>query len=134
MIVPSESCVDTVRITRVANPAFVLKATPATCNGGAKNADGKITILGFAPDARYDLVEAGVYAGTATFSSAKEIPLDGIVLKDLASPTSPVTYSIRVFNGNNCFKDQSITLQPTFCNCPPPVCVPFNFTRKRAAR
>jgi hypothetical protein len=103
----------------------------ATCNGANKNIDGKIVLAGFTTNQKYDIAEGSTYSFTTTYSDAKAIPADGVILKNLASPTAPKVYTVRVFGAAGCYKDIIVTLQPTDCGCPPQPCVPLTVIKKR---
>ena len=103
----------------------IASLTPPTCDNGTVLADGKITLSGFSPAMRYDLVLNATYNGTATFATATEIPQSGIVVSNLASPAADTPYTLRVFSDAGCFQDLFVTLKPVDCACPI-ICVPLS--------
>ncbi len=100
------------------NIAVTATITPATCTGSVANNDGTITLGGFSPTDKYDLVVASTYTGTATFATASTIAVNGIITNTLANPSTTVAYTVRIFDRNGCTKDITLILNPTICQTP----------------
>jgi uncharacterized repeat protein (TIGR01451 family) len=110
----SSSAVVSVGIhTRVAISATI---TPATCENGSSLNDGQITLSGFLPADKYDLVSGPTYTGSATYVSAALIPTTGIITNNLANPSTTVAFTIRLFDAQGCTKDTTLILIPVDCS------------------
>ena len=130
-LTPANAVVDGGLKPGICSVPFEATATSASCINGNKNIDGKIVISGFAIGLKYDIIEASSYTLSATYQLANNIPNDGILLKDLASPALPKVYTIRVFSAAGCVTDKTVILQSTSCECPPAICLPLTIRRKR---
>ncbi len=106
-------------------PSFDLKATSATCSGSIVNNNGKIEILNLADGDRFDFVKDTVYTGSANYQTAQEMPVNGLIINNIANPLIDETYTIRVFNLNGCYTDKTIVLKKIDCGCLSTICVPF---------
>jgi gliding motility-associated-like protein len=96
-------------------PAISSTIIPSTCTGTLVNNDGTILINGFSLLDKYDLVQASTYTGTANYSTAFTIPVNGVITNTLANPSTPIDYTIRFFGTNGCFKDTTLTLIVNDC-------------------
>lgn len=47
-----------------------------------------------------------------------------VLVGNLSPVLVPTLYTVRVWVSENCFSDQTVTLQPTICLCLPKLCVP----------
>ena len=89
--------------------------TPSTCSPAVSN-NGTITIANFNPGDRFALEANNSYTGSATFvSGSTAIPLDGIIVNNLANPSGTQEYTVRIFNNFGCFVDQTLTLSEISC-------------------
>jgi hypothetical protein len=109
-------------------------AVSSTCNGDVALNDGKITLAGTQSTEHYDMVEGTTYTGTTNYASAKVIPTGGVIKSSIANPTAAVTYTVRIFNSNDCYTDKIVTLQPVVCTCPPVKCAPYTIKKVKRAR
>lgn len=99
--------------TRVEATASI---TPASCDNGVSNNDGKINVLNFIATDKYDIVGGITYTGTATYATAVNIPTNGIITNNLANPSTTVAYTIRLFDAEGCFLDSTLYLIPVNCS------------------
>ena len=75
-------------------------------------------------NARYDYSLGNAYVGLATFETARSIPPDSVLARDLANPNQFQTYTVRIFEQSGCFTDKSVMLLSAQCGCSPiPVAV-----------
>lgn len=102
------------------NPSFQGVVTGGTCEGGNVLADAKITLLNVQHGSRYDYTKSQTYTGGKNYDTAADIPANGIILTNIANPTTAEWYSIRVFSTTGCFTDSTIKPEPKLCECPPP--------------
>ena len=106
-------------------PTATATGTGATCTGNSPNKDAKITLSGFGATDTYQYsVGSSFSAGSATPAAATVIPASGIIANTLANPTSPITYTVRIYAAgvSTCFADRTVTITPTICTvpCTPP--------------
>ncbi|MEZ4900323.1 MAG: hypothetical protein R2822_00385 [Spirosomataceae bacterium] len=107
------------------HPSFQGVVTRGTCNGTEVLADAKITLLEVKHGKRYDYTKGNTYTGNKTYDTATDLPLDGVVLKNLANPLAAEFYSFRVFDSTGCYTDSVLVFEPRLCECPrPPFVVP----------
>jgi hypothetical protein len=91
-------------------------ATQATCTGATANNDASIAFT--SSNADKFKITLGT-TSTATYATATAIAANAGSLTGIANPAVATQYTIRVFNGSDaCFKDTTITLQPTVCLAP----------------
>lgn len=113
------------------SPSPVASVNQATCGATSANADGSITLTNFGATDKYDYTTGSTYTGTATYATGSTtIPVDGIITSTLANPTTPQTYTVRVFTAT-CYTDRTVTLKPIICVNPnactdPPYGMVFN--------
>lgn len=113
------------------SPSPVASVNQATCGATSANADGSITLTNFAATDKYDYTTGSTYTGTATYATGSTtIPVDGIITSTLANPTTPQTYTVRIFTAT-CYTDRTVTLKPIICVNPnacidPPYGMVFN--------
>ncbi|CCH51821.1 adhesin AidA-related [Fibrisoma limi BUZ 3] len=120
---------DSVSVTINQRPAFNASAVSPTCVGATPQTDGRIVLGGFNPAYRYDVSVGPTYTGPATSPAGlPTIPATGVVAQNLANPASPQPYTIRVFNDNGCFRDVTVVLVPSTCECPE-ICVPVSLQK-----
>lgn len=104
--------------TEPSNIAFSQSA--ATCTGATPNNDGSISLTAATDGTHYGVstLNAGSYDGPA-FAGASAIPgtLPAVIQSSI--PNTGGSYIVRIFNGaNDCFTDQTVTVNPVTCNCP----------------
>jgi hypothetical protein len=91
-------------------------ADTATCSNGFANSDAKIAVRGITGMVKYAYSTngtTGLYASTATASTADSIKLTG-----LANPTVATTYTFRIWGvDTTCYNDTTVVLNVT--TCPP---------------
>lgn len=63
--------------------------------------------------------------------SSAPVPENGILVANLPNPASVAgqSYTIRITNGLGCYRDETVLLGQTVCNCPPTSCVPLVIRR-----
>ncbi len=88
---------------------------PATCSGTAANNNGSIIAAGFVNGDKFDFVLGTTYTGTATYTSAVNIPTTGVLTSTLTNPLVITPITIRYFGANGCIKDVTVLLIPTSC-------------------
>lgn len=116
-------------VTVYEKPVFVPVLANSTCNNNTPANNGYIKIIGFDTINKYDIVEGSTYTGGKTFANATVIPSNGMLLSNITNPTTDKTYTIRVFNTNNCFTDKTVTIQAVTCECGPLICIPIAIQR-----
>ena len=114
-----KSAGDSFTMTINSNPTATASASNATCSGVTINVDGKITLSGFTTE-RYDYTTGSTYTGSSSYATATAIPVNGVIVSNLASPAVSQDYTVRIFNSSGCFVDRVVTLAATNCNCPKP--------------
>jgi Metallo-peptidase family M12B Reprolysin-like/SprB repeat/Dockerin type I domain len=103
-----------VTLTIVALPTITATATNATCNGLVAFSDAKI-VLSTLSGEKYDFMPGTSYTNAAmTYATATNPTMTG-----LANPAAgtPQSYTIRIFNSNNCYVDRTVTISNTNCSC-----------------
>ncbi len=100
-------------------PEVVLEAKDPTClqNNPQNNAFIKLKSNRYGQ--RYDYSPGDTYTGQRTFDQALVLPIDSIVVKNIANPSTTQKYTIRIFSDSNCFTDKTVTINPIECNCTP---------------
>ncbi|MCW3078235.1 MAG: conserved repeat domain protein [Bacteroidetes bacterium] len=113
----SSNCPASTAVTIITNTSVPISATivPATCSGTMTNNNGSILTSGFVASDKYDLVGGLTYTGTATYTTAANIPLSGMLTNTLSNPSLITPYTIRFFSSNGCTKDTTLFLVPTSC-------------------
>lgn len=111
-------------------PAYSAIAISSTCLGNVFQNNGKITLSGFTAGQTHQYnVGTAFNSGTATPVTA--IPNDGVIVSNLANPTSiSESYTIRVYNSNGCYKDVVVNLLQTVCDCKPAICIPVSIKKQ----
>ncbi len=97
------------------NVVVTASITVATCSNGISLNNGTIELYNYIAGDRYDLVVGVSYTGSATYTSATQIPTTGIVTSNLANPTTTTPYTLRIFDAEGCIKDTTLILKPTDC-------------------
>ena len=97
------------------NVVVTASLTAATCSNGISLNNGTIELFNYLSGDRYDLVAGVSYTGSATYTSAAQIPTTGIVTNNLANPTTTTPYTVRIFDAEGCIKDTTLILNPTDC-------------------
>lgn len=124
-------CYSTTATTVTVNPVPVYTVAPqsmmAGCTGTVANNDAQIRLTtlqhtdraGIAPGSNYD---AGPAYGAATNLM---VTSGAVTFLNLPNPGTSQPYTIRLYStGGTCYTDVRVVVEPTFCSCPPPVCVP----------
>jgi hypothetical protein len=111
-------------------------AQNSTCNQDTPKNDGAVKLAGTFTGLKYDIVEGATYTGTKKFADATTIPANGIVKSGIANPATNAgtTYTVRVFNANNCFQDYTVTIQQVVCSCGEAKCVPYGVTKTKSGK
>lgn len=111
------------------SPSFAVVVTRGTCDGVMVKPDAKITIVDIKNGKRFDYSNAKTYQGNKIYTTATDIPNDGVILKNLANPTATDFYTVRVFDSTGCYTDSVLIFEPRICECPrPPFVVPESQT------
>ncbi|MEM9888714.1 MAG: SdrD B-like domain-containing protein, partial [Bacteroidota bacterium] len=107
-------------------------ANQATCSGtppsATPNMDASIVLSTVTDGDRYHIVSDGDFTGLNAANATLLSTIGGsapyTLLSGLANPSGSVTYTIRVFNGNDdaCATDVSVTLSEVNCNPPAETC------------
>lgn len=113
-------------------PNFKLNSFSGSCLGNIPQNNGKILISDVINGEKFDIVRDTVYSGNQTFSTATQIPANGILLEKLPNSPSDIIYTVRVFNEFGCFTDKQISLKASVCQCPETICVPFKITQTKS--
>ncbi len=90
-------------------PTFTATTVATSCDGLNTRKDGKLQIADVVNGQRYDFSVGSIYTGNKTYSTAKNIPANGILTDTLSNPTISQTYTVRVFNATGCFSDRVAT-------------------------
>ncbi|WP_170061104.1 SdrD B-like domain-containing protein [Spirosoma aerolatum] len=107
-------------------PTFKAVAIPVTCVGNVAQTNGQIVLSEFKAGYTYQYSLGNTFNASATLSGAtKAIPVDGVIVSNLANPVTTQSYTIRVYNSNGCYTDVTVLMTPTVCGCPASVCVPL---------
>ncbi len=111
------TCSTTAVVTVGTHTSVFITATivPATCTAGVTNNDGTILVGNYSSLDRFDLVAGTTYSGGATYSTAINIPSNGILTSNLANPTTTVPFTVRFFDSEGCTKDTTMFLKPVDC-------------------
>ena len=129
------SATGTVTVTENANPTGIAAtAQNSTCDADIAKNNGSIKLTGFATGLRYDIVEGATYTGTKKYADATDIPANGIVKSGIANPptNAGTKYTIRVFNGNNCYEDYTVTMQQVVCSCAEVKCMSYGVMKTKS--
>ena len=111
---PDFSCCSFV-VIEDALPAYQARAVSADCATPSQSA-GKIILSDFTPTHTYQYSAGTTFDAAASLSGApKTIPASGLLVDNLANPASDASYTIRVYNGADCYIDQTVTLRPSAC-------------------
>jgi uncharacterized repeat protein (TIGR01451 family) len=98
-------------------PVFTASAKSSTCNGTTPNNDGSLSISGISTADKVGYSIGATYTGPAYATATAIVGTSMTLLSNIANPASPVTYTVRVFNGSaNCYLDQSVTINPSCTN------------------
>ncbi|MCU0468548.1 MAG: hypothetical protein MUF58_08095 [Arcicella sp.] len=101
-------------------PTITPVVSIATCRGKLSNNDAKINFTATNGD-KYHIVIGETVAVTDNYANASTLNAGSGSKINIANPSSPVKYTIRVYNGSNtCYTDGTVTLNPTDCK---PICV-----------
>ncbi|RIV17852.1 hypothetical protein DYU11_30730 [Fibrisoma montanum] len=120
---------DSVNVIINQRQAFNASTVSPTCVGATPQADGRLVLGGFNPADRYDFTVGPTYTGPATGPAGlPTIPANGVIAQNLANPASPQPYTVRVFSDNGCFRDVTVVLVPSTCECPE-ICVPVSLQK-----
>lgn len=114
----TNGCVTTTTVTVITNTYVAIGATitPATCTGTVTNNNGTIKLGGFTVLDKYDYVAGATYTGAATYATATNIPVSGVITNTLSNPLVNTPYTVRIFEAaNGCFKDTTLILIPIDC-------------------
>lgn len=130
------TCADTVTVVVLScnctQPSNVtITATSATCVGSNAQNNASISITSSNAD-KFGYSVGNSYTGPNYASTAGNIIAGSGTINSLANPSSPQVYTIRLFNGNdNCYKDQTVTVQPVVCQtpCGTPNCLSIGITK-----
>lgn len=107
-------------------------STNSTCNVNTPKNDGSIKLTGFGANLRFDISAGASYTGNRTFTTATNIPTDGLLRSDISNPTTVFQqYTVRVFNASNCFADYTVTIQQVTCDCGEARCVPYTVSKTK---
>lgn len=95
-------------------PSFNASASSTTCSGTTMNTDGRLSISGVSNGTKVGYSLGSTYTGP-DFSSATSVSGSSATLvSNLSNPSSPQTYTIRVFNAaTSCYLDKQVILNPT---------------------
>ncbi|WP_168207889.1 DUF11 domain-containing protein [Spirosoma sp. KCTC 42546] len=117
----------------VCSVSAVATAVPVTCLGNSPQANGKIVVSGFTTGDTYQYSDGSIFNPAVVLSGAPQvIPADGVIVSNLFNPVAAQTYTVRIFS--TCYKDVTVTLLPTVCNCPETSCVPLVIKQTKGAR
>jgi uncharacterized repeat protein (TIGR01451 family) len=115
--------------------SFKAMTVPVTCTTNTPQANGKLVISEFDPSFTYQYSLGTQFNPSASLSgSAQTIPIDGVLVNNLANPVSSQSYTVRVYNRSGCYRDVTTMLVPTACECPADACVPFVIQKNKRAR
>ena len=117
-------------------PSLTAVTVAASCSTATPQADAQITLVGSNTVAvSYNItIGSSFTATTPLFTSPRALSsvVATLLLGGQPSPAIAQDYTIRVYSATGCFTDTVVTILPTLCNCPPPVCVPFVVKKTRA--
>ncbi|MVM35616.1 DUF11 domain-containing protein [Spirosoma sp. HMF4905] len=115
-------------------PSFQAVALPATCQSNVVQANGKLVLSGFRAGATYAYSLGSSFSEAASLSGGRQvIPVDGVLVSQLASPLVSQAYTIRVYSSSGCYTEQTVVLVASVCDCPAEVCVPYVISRTKKA-
>ncbi|MFN8345780.1 MAG: collagen-binding domain-containing protein [Spirosomataceae bacterium] len=110
-----------VTLTISPKPAFTAEAKDPTCQGGTALNDGGVRIVTGTVGNSYAFNTTGAGSLPTTASNANAInALPVIIAQNIPNNTPTLTYYIRVFSNEGCYKDTTVTVQPKTCvsDCP----------------
>ncbi|GAB3712542.1 hypothetical protein GCM10027592_51050 [Spirosoma flavus] len=102
------------------NPTANVVVKEATCFGSVSQADGQVSISGYAPTDTYEVSNNGTFTGTG-----QPIPNDGVIVSGISRTGTPTIYSVRIYNSQGCYVDKYATVLNRQCDCPPSKCLPI---------
>jgi hypothetical protein len=111
-------------------------AQNSTCDQDTPKNNGVVKLAGTFTGLKYDIVEGATYTGTKKYADATDIPTNGIVKSNIANPAtnSGTTYTVRVFNANDCYQDYTVTIQQIVCLCDEARCVPYGVIKTKSGK
>ncbi len=117
-------------------PAYQAVATAATCVGSDPQNNGQLVLSNFRPELTYQYSLGVVFNESGSLSGVpRPIPANGVLSTTLPNSSVSQSYTVRVYNSSGCYVDKTVTVAPTVCTCPAPVCAPFVLTQtKRPVR
>ncbi|WP_435356215.1 SprB repeat-containing protein [Emticicia sp. SJ17W-69] len=133
----ANSCIGTataaITVADTTKPIFNATATMVTCSAGTANNDGKLSISNIVNGVKYQYSLGGTFnAGSASPAVAMAIPTAGILTNGLSNPIgNSQTYTIRVYNNNDCYKDVTVELMKRVCACKGDICIPYKITKTK---
>jgi uncharacterized repeat protein (TIGR01451 family) len=96
-------------------PSYQARTVSADC-ARLPQPSGKIVLSDFTPTHTYQYSAGTTFNAAASLSGVpKVIPANGVIADNLANPPGDAAYTIRVYNGADCYIDQTVTLLPAAC-------------------
>lgn len=134
----ANSCIGTtttaITVADTTKPTFSATATMVTCSAGTANFDGKLSISNVVNGVKYQYSMGGTFnAGIGSPAVPMAIPSSGLITNGISNPNgNSQTYTFRVFNNNDCYKDMTVELIKRVCICKVDNCVPFRITKTKS--
>jgi hypothetical protein len=134
-------CVSTTSTVVTVNAVPTITAAPqaitATCTGATANNDARINLTGLVNAERADIVLGSSYGNGPAYGAPTNLTVvaGAVSFTNLPNPGSSQPYTIRLYSSNGtCYTDVTVILEPAYCNCPPPKCIPFVIQQTRGPK
>ncbi|MVM35951.1 hypothetical protein GO755_38415 [Spirosoma sp. HMF4905] len=127
----------TVTVNDVPWYTAVPQATTATCTGAVANNDARIDFATLQNTERADIVAGSTYGSGPAYGAPTNVTVTAgtVSFTNLLNPATSQPYTIRLYSpGGTCYTDVTVILEPAFCNCPDPKCVPLIIQKTRTGR
>lgn len=110
-----------VTLTISPKPTFLVEAKDPTCQGSTPLNDGGVRIASGSIGNRYAFNTTGLGTLPTVASNGTEITsLPIVIAQNIPNNTPTLTYYVRVFSNEGCYKDTTVSVRPKVCtsDCP----------------
>ncbi|QMW01391.1 hypothetical protein [Spirosoma foliorum] len=124
----SSTTATSVTVNDVPSYTAAPQAVTATCTGAAANNDARIVLTTLVNTERADIVVGSTYGSGPAYGAPTNLTVTAgtVSFTNLPNPGTSQPYTIRLYNpGGSCYTDVTVILEPAYCNCPDPKCVPI---------
>ncbi|AKD54206.1 SdrD B-like domain-containing protein [Spirosoma radiotolerans] len=127
----------TVTVNQTPSYTAAPQAISATCTGAVASNDARIDLTTLQNTERADIVLGSTYGSGPVYGAATNLTVTAGVVSftNLPNPGASQPYTVRLYSaGGTCYTDVTVILEPTYCNCPAPKCVPFIIQKTKNSR